>query len=72
LELRQDRALGDGVRAGLVKVVHLDVEVQHHQLLARGARPGRPHVELLGLERQGKTTCGFILTLQGIRSVCGS
>src|SRR4051794_1885348 len=44
LAVRDRGAHGDGVLDGLVQVVHLDVEVHHHLLLALGRRPHRAFV----------------------------
>jgi hypothetical protein len=55
LEVRERPARLDRVRDARLEVVHLDLQVHHHLLVARTGRPDRAHVPLLGLEVQRVT-----------------
>jgi hypothetical protein len=56
LMLGQDRADGDGMRAGLLEVLDLDVEMHHHLLVFGVGRPRRADVGVLKLEGEADTT----------------
>jgi hypothetical protein len=58
LEVGEDRSGGDGAGAGGLQVVHLDVEVHLHPLVAGAGRPGRSDVGRLGLEGQPRPATG--------------
>lgn len=50
LELGQHSPRRDGVRTTDLEIVHLDVQVHHHLLIAGTSRPDRPDLRFLGLE----------------------
>jgi hypothetical protein len=58
LEAGEDRSGGDGAGAGGLQVVHLDVKVHLHPLVAGAGRPGRSDVGRLGLEGQPRPATG--------------
>src|SRR5262249_53890602 len=52
LKISERRAGGDRVRAGLLEVIDLDIQMHHHLLVARAGRPHRADVAAFGLERK--------------------
>lgn len=69
LVLGDDGPRCHGAGAGRVEVVDLDVEVRHHQLLARPSRPRRPHVGGLGLEREAGASARWCSQRHPVRLV---
>jgi hypothetical protein len=65
LMLGQDRADGDGVGAGLLEVIDLDVEMHHHLLVFGVGRPRRADIGLLELECEADPTLGTSVTHSG-------